>query len=258
MKKTSLIILIIILIFAALAVTILFVKNKKAAISQNLNEKKTLSLAKKDISKINFFPVLSLSPTKKRNVLDISIDNQTGLWSKYPKVNYEFMYNSSRGPRGLMGTLTSDNLTEKLFLGSESSGHKVYDTGITNGQMTVYLEDNQGNNFNLGNHYFVVGGYKYLNKWSTDGFNFSTAKKNRQDFVILVLNNSQTSKTNQSKYIIFVQPEKLTIKGRLTLKNVRVQITSLTLTGQKINFKTDPASQTLTFNLTKGGIYYLK
>ncbi len=257
MKKRTLIIFITLLgLFILAAIIILVIKNKKTAISEQ--KKDQLPLPTKQVSlKISSFPIITISPTQKRNTLSIQLINDPHLWQNFTQLNYELMYNSSRGPRGLMGSLTKDNLTEELFLGSESSGHRVYDQGIDKGQLTIYLEDNQGNNLNLGTDDFIVGGYKYLNKWETDSFEFTTSKKSRADFIILLLNNSNSPTSQPAKYILSVRPIKLPLKGIITLKNIS-DIKEITLNNQRINFKLNPAKKSLTFTIDRGGEYYLR
>ncbi len=254
-KKELLIIICSVLLFILATILILFIKNKRTAISQQKRER-TTSLQKEKTTQLTAFPLISLEPTSKRNTLLIKLTNNPQLWQSYTKLNYELMYNSDRGPRGLMGSLTSQSLSEELFLGSESSGHRVYDKGIDNGQLTLYLENQKGENINLGTHYFIVGGYKYTNKWVIDSFELSTKKKNRSDFVLLVLNNSQSSTAKPAKYIISVRPLKFPLTATFTLKNI-ININQVKLGDKEIKYQFDSLNHQLSFTIDRGGEYYL-
>ncbi len=256
MKKKGLFITLgLILLFILATVIILFIKNKKTAISQQKKEKAT-SFQKEKTTQLATFPVVSLEPTSKRNTLLIKLINDPQLWQNYTKLNYELMYDSDRGPRGLMGSLTPQSLSEELFLGSESSGHRVYDQGIDNGQLTLYLENQDGENINLGTHYFVVGGYKYTNKWETEAFEVSTPKKSRSNFVILVLNNSQSTTAKPAKYIISVRPLDFPLTATLTLKNI-TEIKQVKLGSKEVKYQFDSLNHQLKLTIDRGGEYYL-
>ncbi len=199
-------------------------------------------------------PILKLTYTNKRNTLLFSLKAPESLWQTYPKISYEFMYNSDKGPRGLIGDFNTTKTSDELFMGSESSGKRVYDTGITDGQITLHLETPNGEALTLGPYDVIFGGLTKTTTWQTETMSLTLNTKTSPKFILLQNPNYPNSTPPAPSIIISLYPDTTKLDAQLTL-TTNFTPTKIIHNNQTINFKTNTNS--ITFPITTSGHYLI-
>lgn len=89
-------------------------------------------------------PFVSLTPTADGHYLDFQVKNIKV--KDAATLDYLLVYSTtSGGQQGVPGTLQiNGDIDKKLLLGSESSGKFRYDTGVSNGTMTLRFRNSSG------------------------------------------------------------------------------------------------------------------
>ncbi|NOY15054.1 MAG: hypothetical protein GXP43_02445 [bacterium] len=250
MKNKS--IIVVAMMFVVLASGLFFFLTKNQAKPQPA-QSQDLPTPTPNLSLTNL-PQIKITHANKRNYLILDLKVPDTLWQTYPKITYEFMYSSDKGPRGLIGELAPDKTTDEFFLGSESSGKKVYDTGITDGQITLHLEKPSGETLTLGPYDLVIGGFVSLDSWQTETLSLTLAKKTRKPFVLLINSGVGQSISPAPKAIISLYPETIKLDGQVAL-TLDFTPTKISHDNQDIDFKIK--DNQVTFPVSTPGHYLI-
>jgi len=203
-------------------------------------------------------PYLVLSQTNRRNFFTLKLSASDSIWTRFDRITYEFMYNSSRGPRGVLGEFTLDKLEDEIFLGSESSGKKVYDTGITDGQITLHLESQQGQVITLGPYDYLVGGYGQQDEWASEKLTLKLDQKTNKAFILLINSGvpAETVGDDKPMMVISLTPQDIKLNGRLEITDPKLTNTKqVKYQGKAIEF--EPTANGIRFTLQGGGDYLI-
>ena len=242
-----------ILIFSIFITGLILFKNHSKTAPNSKTSKNTFVTPTPNLN-FNQLPVIQLSYTNKRNTLLLTLAVPNSLWQTYPQISYEFMYNSDKGPRGLIGEFTPTKTSDELFMGSESSGKRVYDTGITDGQLTLHLETSTGEAVTIGPYDIIFGGLTKTTNWQTETMTFQLNTKTSKRFILLHNSSYPNPTPPTPKTIISLYPDTVKITGQLTL-TLNYTPTKITHNNQTLNFKID--SNSVTFPITTPGHYLI-
>ncbi len=198
-------------------------------------------------------PKFKLSYTNQTNTLKFELETADDFWQQFAKVTYEFMYTSTKGPRGLIGEFRPDFLIDKIFFGSESSGKRVYDTGIETGQITFHLEKDNGESISIGPFDVIFGGWLNQDTWQTDAMTLKLEKKTRAKFIVYQ-NSGDPNLSDNPKMIISFQPINLKSSASLSLSGLS-NVTKIQHSHEAVAFASD--NGTVEFSLNSEGDYLI-